>query len=252
MKKYSILQYNIGGYEVFREPNKSILENCEFIYVTDDKNITSEIVNVIHLDNVTKENSSYICKKIKYDLFDYCSTDICFYLDGSRFPLQSLDSIVERFDKSQCDIAWFMHGSRFNLLDELRFWPGRVSKDSIQKEISLMKSFNYDFDFKGLYTGTARIERKNNTTKQLNEKVLEINKMVGYSRIDQVLYSFVVNQFFNDKIKCMPCSMSLLTNSQYIAWYEHFTNRVMDKDLSHDRFLREAYVFNKLTKLEQF
>lgn len=36
MKKYSILTYNIGGYEVLHEVENPS-ENCEYVYVTDDK-----------------------------------------------------------------------------------------------------------------------------------------------------------------------------------------------------------------------
>ena len=46
MKKYSILTFNFGNYEVFREP-EAVDENCEYVYVTDNPNLKSNIWKII-------------------------------------------------------------------------------------------------------------------------------------------------------------------------------------------------------------
>ena len=46
MKKYSILTFNFGNYEVFREP-EAVDENCEYVYVTDNSNLKSNIWKII-------------------------------------------------------------------------------------------------------------------------------------------------------------------------------------------------------------
>ena len=48
MKKYSVLTFNLGGYEVIHEiPKSAINPEIEYIYVTDDDSITSDTWTIV-------------------------------------------------------------------------------------------------------------------------------------------------------------------------------------------------------------
>ena len=53
MKKYSVLTFNVGGYEIIHEITKeAINQEIEYIYVTDDETIKSDTWTVVYEHNL--------------------------------------------------------------------------------------------------------------------------------------------------------------------------------------------------------
>lgn len=256
MEKYSILQYNLGKYEPFREPLCEIPSNCEYVYVTDDNSIKSSKIKIVYFrrkDKSLLEDCSYI----KYHLFDFVNADVCFYIDSCKQMTKPIDPIVERFISNNCDIAVNIHGSRHNLIEELILWNKyrNIPKDAILKEAKFMESLGYDFNYKSMFQGTSRIETKKQIVQEAMDLVHSAKCLVSdidrFERVDQVLYSFVLNKYYSDKLNVLAYS-SRLHNSKYFRNLIHGTNTISEDRDFNDPYLDEGFVFDKLTKLEQF
>lgn len=82
-KKYSVLCYIINGYEDVKE----IIQkdpDVEYILVTDDKNLKSNTWTVVYDENLLAFSSIFDrCYAIRFNIFKYCHTPICVYIDGN-------------------------------------------------------------------------------------------------------------------------------------------------------------------------
>ena len=94
--KYSILSFSFGDYEELREPEE-IDEECEYIFVTDNKKLKSDKWNIVYLNETFKDMNS-ITKTfyVRYHPFDFVNTDTVIILDGS---MRIKKSLSKRFSK---------------------------------------------------------------------------------------------------------------------------------------------------------
>ena len=120
MKKYSILTFNFGNYEVFREP-EAVDENCEYIYVTDNPNLKSNIWKIIVEKRFTENTPYYKSFYVRYHPFEYCSGNICIRIDGSIQIKQSLLDLFNEFDNSNNDICVMTNSRANNIFTELLY-----------------------------------------------------------------------------------------------------------------------------------
>ena len=75
--KYSVLTYNINGYEIIHNIDEELFnemkEDVEFIYVTDDHSITSNTWTVVYDDSLTGSTFDK-CYQIRFNPFKYVHT----------------------------------------------------------------------------------------------------------------------------------------------------------------------------------
>lgn len=248
-KKYSILVYNLNKYELFREP-ETIDPDCEYLYITDDPTIHSKYFTVIY-ENNNGLGQFEKCYKVRFNLFKYCNTNTCIYLDGSLKIRKSLNKLYTDFINSDCDIGLNIHAERSNLYDEYVTWvkDRDYNINDAKKCLKYLSDHDYDLDYNGLYQGTLRICKNTELNKAIDEKTLsilyELRNKNDIERLDQTIYSYVINQFHKD-IKIFPISSQILY-SKYIYKYIHNTDR--PAALYNSLIFDYGLVLNKIQKL---
>lgn len=240
--------YNFNNYEPLREPLE-IDPECEYIYITDNPNLKSNIWKIIidkDLDGLDIFNK---CYKVRFNVFKYCNTDICIYLDGSIQINKSLSKLYNDFIKSNCDLGLQVHPERNNIIAEYNIWVKyrNYPLENYKKAINTMHSLGYDFNYKGLIQMTTRIIKRSTKNIEIDAMTYNMLKLLGdnkIERLDQTVYTFILNKYFND-IKVMPMSQQIM-QSDYLTWCHHNTNTPIIYNPFNDN---NGYLFNKIVKL---
>lgn len=226
---YSVLTYNIGGYEIIHEIEEKS-DRAEYIYVTDDKTITSSTWTVVYVENEHPDDNFDLCYKIRFNPFDYVHTDVVVRIDGSMGINKNLDSIVDFFNNG-FDLCVCIHPTRSNLYDEYVAWVQQRGYDVKQAErILSFIQYMEGYDVKknsGLYQYNFMIQRKNAKNLNLNRMTLDLLYYLApegkeIERVDQTVGSFVLNKYFSD-MKVLPVDHRLFDKS-YFTWYAHGSN----------------------------
>lgn len=247
MKKYTVITFNIGGYEVLREiQHKS--PNAEYIYVTDDRSITSRTWDVRYIDNPCPEDNFYTCFQIRYNPFDYASTDVVLKIDGALQILDKTDDIIDYFNKGEYDICLLAHPKRYTIPEEYNVWCNTrgYSREQADRVMSYMQGQGYDLaNYRGLYQTGFMIQRRSSVITELNAAVLSLTRELApkgkkADRLDQTISSFVLNSRFSERMKVMVVDERIL-HSKYFCWFRHGT---WEEAPFNGEFLK-PYLFNK-------
>ncbi len=254
-KLYSILQYNFNDYEKFREPLEIDLD-CEYIYITDNPNIKSNIWKVIVDPTLNKYTGFEKCYMVRYNLFKYCTTPVCIYMDSNIQILKSIRWLYDSFISSGADIGVNIHPFRNNIIDEYYAWiekyqkyePSHVEnmKEEMQNVIKYMLDDFYNFDYKGLYQGTMRICKNTELNRNIDMAVLKATYKIAekkFPRVTQTIFSYILNKYFNS-IKVYPF-LSDIFFSDSLYRYEHNSDMKSEKWTTNI----DTYLFNRLIKL---
>lgn len=227
---YSVLTYNIGGYEIIHEI-KEKSDRAEYIYVTDDRSITSSTWTVVYVDNPHPEDNFDLCYQIRFNPFDYVHTDTVMRIDGSMGINRNLDEIVDFFNDCNFDMAVCIHPTRANLYDEYLAWVNQRNYPVKQAEkalnfIQYMEGYDVKKDT-GLYQYNFMIQRKNHKNLCLNALTLSFLKYLAaedkeIERVDQTIGSFVINKYFSD-MNILPVGQDLF-DGKFFTWYAHGSN----------------------------
>lgn len=231
MKDYSVLTFNIGGYEVLHEIEVKS-DRAEYIYVTDDRSITSSTWNVVYVNNPHPEDNFDACFNIRYNPFYYVTTDVVIKIDGSMGVAGNLDYLVDYFNKNNYDICLEMHPTRMNQFDEYVAWVRQRNYPIEQANKVLNFLHGYEgYDVKknyGLYQYNFMIQRRNKVNFDLNMMTLSFCKYLApegkqIDRLDQTIGSFVINKYFN-KMNVLPVSQGVAISGKYFKWFAHNSN----------------------------
>ena len=232
--KYSVLTYNVGGYEVLHEV-EFIDEDVEYVYVTDDRSITSSTWNVVYVENEHPEDNFDLCYQIRFNPFDYVHSDIVIRIDGSMVITGSLNRLVDEFNRKPYDLMLEVHPTRSTMYDEYVVWcqVRNYQIEQANKCLSFMAAMEgYDVKkYHGLYQYNFMIQRKNKINMDLNRMTLALCKYLApegkqIERLDQTIGSFVINKYFNH-MKILPVSQKVCTSGTYFKWCSHGTNTPM-------------------------
>lgn len=248
-KRYTVLTYNIGNYELVREIEEKDPE-AEYVLVADSKDVKSNTWNVVVDENISGSNAFDKVCDIRLNTFKYCNTDICIRVDASIKVKHSLKLLVDAFENGDYDIALSPHPTRNNILDEFDTWikVRNYNTNQANKIISYLKDNGYDFGYKGLFQCGFVIMKNTPLTKSINEDTYKLVQQLGENghmeRIDQIPFTYILNTKYND-IKVLPLSEQIL-HSYYMQIYEHGTEDVdpyVYFDLSRKE---EKYIFNEI------
>lgn len=252
--KYTILTYNIGGYEkIHNIENKK--DNVEYIYITDDRSITSNTWNVIYVDNPNPQDNFELCYDIRFNPFRYASNDVVIRIDGSMGITGDTDKLVEEFVKGDYDIALMAHPTRKTMYDEYAAWCKFRQYPIEQANKCLFYMNNMEGypvqEYKGLYQYNFMIQKKDKFNLALNQMTLGLLRYLApegkmIDRLDQTLGSFILNKYFNDK-KVMLVGEEIC-DGHIFTWYRHNTDLKMKVCNTPD----EDYLFNELVKIKHF
>lgn len=100
MPKYSVLMYNFGGYELFRDLHFNISSDIEYVYVTDNDNLHTDKWNVVVDKKLLGKPTIYSTFYVRYHPFEYVHSDVCIVMDGSMWIRNDLVPVISGFAKS--------------------------------------------------------------------------------------------------------------------------------------------------------
>lgn len=248
-KRYSIVTFNFNHYEQFYRSEEYDPE-CEYVYVTDDENIVEQAKDTPWKVVLWKTDMPAFTKvfQVRYHPFKFCSTNVAIVLDGSVIIKKSLKKLVDDFLESKADLAVNVHPKRWHLPTEYGVWVKyrNYPVDMANKHLNLMTLLGYDFNYRGQIQATIRICKNTSINTQIDDMTYNLIQMFntnGYiERLDQTLYSFVVQHYFKN-IKVFPMAQQVMQND-YMTWTLHDPTKIVCSEPDHDQ-----YLFNELQKL---
>lgn len=230
MDKYSILTYNIGGYEVLHEvlcPSP----NAEYVYITDDRSITSTTWNVVYVDNPHPEDNFDLCWNIRFHPFDWVHTDTVMKIDGSMLIIWDTDPLIQAFRDGGYDIGLTPHPTRQTMLEEYQAWVGMrgYSVEQANRILTFFSVMGWNPQTeKGLYQYNFMIQRNDLINKKINDETFFLLKQLReegkqIERVDQTVGSLVINR---NEVKPMMLKQSDIFNDPFV-WCVHGTEQAM-------------------------
>ena len=253
--KYSILTFIIGkNYEKVHEiSNKQ--EDVEYVLVTDDNELKSNTWKVIFDKDLLQYKTPFErCFRIRYNVFKYCTTDICATIDGSIKVKGSLDKLIDKFNNGKYDICLMPHPLWYDIYTEYNAWirMRNYPFKQAQRAIKFLEENKYDFNYKGLFQLCFSIKRKSCFTQHIDKLVFECLQKISedgeFERLDQTIFSFVINKYFND-IKVLPVSEQIV-RSYALQWYWHNSDKP-NMNIFYDIDKKDMkFVFNELQECE--
>lgn len=240
MKKYSVMTYNIGGYEVMHPiPKEAMNDEIEYIYVTDDHSITSDTWTVVYADDLTGSTFDKVFQ-IRYNPFKYVSTDVVMKIDGSMAINKDVMPLFKAFDEGNYDVCMMLHPTRNTMMEEYKAWvyARQYPIQQANRSLIFMAQNGYDVNnYKALYQFNFMIQRNSDIVNRLNAEtynVLKANAPEGdtVDRLDQTLGTFVMETHY-PTLKVMPVLQYICFDS-YFKWCSHNTDIQMMYDSAND------------------
>lgn len=225
--RYSVLSFIIGkGYEILHEIAQP-QDDVEYLMVTDDPCLKSSTWKVIYDPSLLKLKSGFErCFAVRYNVFKYCSTDICVTIDGSIEVIGSLDKLVDEFNAQQYDICLMPHPIWYDFLTEYSMWvkTRHYPIENAHQFFNIMKCAKYDITYKGLFQLCFSMKRRNNVTDAIDSMTMSMLKYLSigqekFERLDQTVFTFMMNRYFN-YLKVLPVSEQIV-RSYALQWYWH-------------------------------
>ena len=253
MKKYSVLTFIIGkGYEKVHEI-ENMQDDVEYLLVTDDPDLKSNTWKVTYDEDLLSFKTPFErCFRVRYNIFKYCTTDICITIDGSMQVKGSLDNLIATFDGGDYDICLMPHPLWSDLLTEYNAWIRMrgYPVQQAQRAIDFFKRCNYDLSTNGLYQLCFTIKRRSHVTKQLDDMTLACLQLLSdestFERLDQTVFSFVFNRHFSH-LKVLPVSEQVV-RSYAIQWFWHNSDKENQNVFYDIRKPDMKYVLGKLVE----
>ena len=252
--RYTVITCNFGGYEIMREIDNP-LSDVEYLYITDDKSITSKTWTIIY-DMSYNEYTEPFDKVVVFRsrVLEYCNSPICVRIDGSiSINGNSFDETINEMNKNNNDIS-FIISPRFSTYNsELFSWETQRSID--KKHLSefinycALKGFDYVNNKNNICTLTILLQRNNEINRLLNSKQIEVlneikqyNNSNRYYRVDQIVFTYVLNEFF-EEISVLPLHYTIISNELTKIYFHNTHTLLYDFSITTEKRL---YLFDKV------
>lgn len=240
---YTILSYNFGNYDILREP-KIVDPNAEYIYVT-DKEIHADHWKVIIDKNLADKDPLYAAYYVRHHPFEYATTNIVITVDASIQINDSLERIVDAFDKSGADysvICSIYKSDEHKISEWLRRKPVRISNHDTESLNMFIKKFGQE-NWKGSIGQAFNIYRNTPTMRRFSKHVWRYLMALGENgkpvRIDEIVVHKLLARY--DDIKVFPTSLQLI-QSTYMTYCAHSSLIPVSRYLDYDQYF---YICNK-------
>lgn len=242
-KTYTILSYNFGNYDMPREP-RTVDPAAEYIFVT-DKPVKSAVWKMHTDQRLANKDPLYAAYYVRHHPFEYATTDIIITVDASIQINDSLEQIVEAFDKSGADysvICSIYKSDEHKISEWLRRKPARISNHDVNALNGFIKKFGQE-NWKGAIGQAFNIYRNTPTMHRFSKHVWRYLMALGENgkpvRIDEIVVHKLLARY-ND-IKVFPTSMQII-QSAYMTYCAHSFNIPVSRYLDYDQYY---YLCNK-------
>ena len=242
-KKYTILSYCFGNYDILREP-EIVDPNAEYVYIT-DKEIPSKHWKVIVNKELAAKDPLYAAYYVRHHPFEFANTEIVATIDSSVQIHDSLAAIINAFDDSNADYSVLLsiYKSDEHKIEEwLRRKPVRVSEHDVKALKAFIKKFDQE-NWKGALGQAFTIYRDTPLMRKFSKHVwryllalCEDNKPV---RIDEIVVHKLLDRYKD--LKVFATSLQIV-QSTYMTYCGHFTHTPVMKYNNYDQYY---YLCNK-------
>ncbi|MBQ0049924.1 MAG: hypothetical protein KBT12_06800 [Bacteroidales bacterium] len=226
--RYTVLTYHIGKYELVHEIEEKDPE-AEYVLVTDQQNLQSSTWHVIFDPELEGLSTFNRCYMTRFNIFKYCTTDICLRVDGSIGIKKSLKPIIDYFEDGHYDLCLMPHPQRSTIEEEYKVWVKErgYSQQQAERCMSVLRAKGYDVQCKGLYQGGFMITRRGEIARTIETQtmslLLELGTKGKIERLDQTVLSAVINKECAH-LKVLPVSSQVLS-SYYMQLYLHGSDK---------------------------
>ncbi len=244
---FSVLCYNINSYDKFRDLDESVINPlAEYVYLTNDKSITSNTWTIKYIEFNDDEDIWDICSKIRYNPFRFVKSDICVKMDASLSINVDLTPMIEKLINENYEAAVLLPAHRDTLFEEYVCWieNRKYPLEQAKKCLGFLTKQNFDvFNYHGLYCGGLSIQKNtkmNNDWNRITYSLLKFlsNDKKSCERPNQTISSFVLNKYFSDT-KILPLKSTIISNNEF-SWFSHGTDKLIT--FPH---LIKSHLFNK-------
>ena len=245
--RYTVLTCNFGKYEIMREIRHKQYD-VEYVYLTDDDDLVSDTWKITYdhdLDGLTPIQK---LQKVRENPFKYCSTTTCVRIDASIEVTGSLDRLVEDFHTYNSDIGIMVHPERDNVFDEYDKWEEFRGLSPNEKDFvtASLAEQGCNLSIKGLYETGFMVYVKNEYTESLLKKYSEVMNKIssefGTVRVDQVVFSAVLNTFGN--VYVFPMSHQCIQSEDLCSMEHNSCYTCVVRNIPEN-----GYVRNEIKKL---
>lgn len=247
MHKYSVFTFIFNNYEPIRDP-LVVDENAEYICVTDDPNLKSDIWKVIYEPKYNTNKLTGIQKTLmtKYTVFDYVSLDseYIFQVDGSLQITNSLNSLVSYYADNNFDLGVALHPQRNDFLDEYLTWMQYRNLKFDYLYLFIRYIFNHPSDLVlnncGLIETTFKIYKNCELVKNfVNDIYKALQEEANFADLnDQCIFTYTLYKHFNN-LNVQLFRGNLYMDGLYIRRFWHNT-------------LNEVKTYKHFNSLEEF
>ena len=247
--RYTVLTYIFNDYEIVQEIGRKD-PDADYVLVTDDPNLKSDTWRVI-LDQSRGRSTFGKCYEVRHHPFRYVNTDIVVRVDGSIKILESLKPIVDKFERGGYDRCLMIHPRRNTMPEEYEVWINyrRYPRTQATRCLNAMRQMGYDMNYRGLYQGCFEILRNTPINNAINDQTFSTLCLLGshgvIERIDQTVWSCIINRFYEDRLKVLPVSELIVTDGKLMQWHKHKTT--IPVPIAQD--VIKPYLFNNPCKV---
>lgn len=247
--RYTVISFNFDNYEVVREI-KNPLPDVEYVYVTNDRDVTSDTWNIVvdpYYDTI--DNSFDKVVEFRHRVLSYCHTDVCCRIDGSiAISGDAFDKTIDEFNKRGDDIAFIMHPWFNRVSGEYKSWATLrgIPHEEVDKIMNFFYENGYNPNINTVYTLGVIIQRNNEVCRNVNEKQYEVlcqlREYCGsehFNRCDQAVFTYTMDKYFNH-LKVLPLHYTILERLDVCSIYKHKSDKllVVNKIASYEVFYR--------------
>lgn len=231
--KYSVVTTNFGNYENIQEV-KNPRKDVEYILVTDNPNLkynTWKTVIFTNYDKLLSPDLAWIY--VKFFTFNYCTTDICLYIDGSIKILDDFNELIEYFLNNKYEYAATIE-SNYGAADYMLTTWGKYKYHDYNEEIANkvlnnLTQSGFDVHKFGLLATSFLLKRKTSFTQKIDEDTWNILSNNGEAeakeyRVMEPAFTFSLekNAYHDSRILILDHNIKW---SPWFSWCFHNTTR---------------------------
>lgn len=244
--KYSILSYNFNNYEPIREP-KNIDRECEYIMVTDNKQLKSNHWKLVYLPDEFL-NATGISKTlyVRYHPFNFVSCDTVLVLDGSMQINKSLRKYYTDFKKSNKDCAIGCWTSPIKSIDEMyKYWLNCRNYPTYNyiRNKAMVVCCNFLNAEVFHETGYMFFNKKPIVQDFLGtvwSALLKISpSKLDIDRLDQTVFNAILHKLY-EQLTVMNLSRRIIQND-YITYCLHNTNKPLTVNINEQYEIKNEF-----------
>lgn len=237
MKKYTIITFIFGNYDIIREPEK-IDTDADYIMVT-DKPIQSKFWRVCVDKTLVNKNPIYASYYVRWHPYRYASTDTVFVVDASIQINSSLADIYKAFHDSPAVYAPICtnYPTDEEKLDQWENDRKDITKQDADKLRGLIKKFNRE-EQKGsigqAFIGYKKCDIVCRFQRHVWKYLIALGQYGVPNRLDEIVVHKLLERYL-DKMAIFPTSVQIIQSS-YMTYCSHKSSIPNKIRANYDQF----------------